>query len=210
MSHDLRFRAVVAVGLLLVGWGAVRAAAPARAEPPVPRVSAAVEPDRLAPHPRRLGPAVPIAPAVTTPVRIALPTLGVVAPIVPVAVDHRGALGVPEDPHVVGWWASGGKLTDPGGALVLDGHVDTAAAGPGALFHLTELATGDSVTLSGSDGVVQRFTVTAVRAYPKPELPSEVFAPSNTPRLVIITCGGHFNRSTLQYVDNVVMYAEPD
>ena len=76
------------------------------------------------------------------PVRIELPTLGVGAPVVPVAVSRDGALAVPENPHVVGWWAGGGE------ALVLDGHVDTAAAGPGALFHLVDLAT--RATRSGS------------------------------------------------------------
>ncbi len=127
----------------------------------------------------------------------------------PVAVDGGGALAVPEDPHIVGWWAAGGGLAAPGGALVLDGHVDTAAAGPGALFHLTDLATGDAIGLTASDGVAARFTVTAVRAYPKAGLPADVFRPSPTPRLVIITCGGHFDRGTRQYVDNIVVYAEP-
>jgi hypothetical protein len=60
-----------------------------------------------------------------------------------------------------------------------------------------------------SDGVVRRFTVTTVRSYPKAELPRDVFELATTPRLVIITCGGHFNRSTRQYIDNIVAYAEP-
>jgi hypothetical protein len=197
-----------AVGSLLIGWGIVRAVAPAHAELPVPMVtvpmmSGAIEPDRLAPHPRRL------AATATTPAWIGLPTLGVNAPIVPVAVDRGGALGVPDDPRVVGWWAAGGGLTDSGGALVLDGHVDTAAEGPGALFRLADLVAGDAITLTASDGVLQSFRVTAVRPYPKPSLPPDVFAASATQRLVIITCGGHFNRSTRQYVDNVVAYAEP-
>ncbi len=194
-----------AVGLLLIGWGLVRVATPAHAEltEPLPRSMVAMEPDRPAPHPMR---ATPIA---TTPVRIELPTLGVNAPVVPVTVDSGGGLDVPDDPHVVGWWAAGGGLADTGGVLVLDGHVDTAAAGPGALFHLAALATGDTIALTASNGVVQTFTVATVRAYHKAELPSDVFEPSAGPRLVIITCGGHFNRSTRQYVDNVVAYAEP-
>jgi hypothetical protein len=108
---------------------------------------------------------------------------------------------VPEDPQVVGWWAGGGAT------LVLDGHVDTAAKGPGALFHLIDLAAGDEVRLTSADGAVQRFTVTQVHAYPKATLPSDVFR--STTHLVIITCGGRFDRHRLQYDDNIVAYAEP-
>ena len=96
-----------AVGLVLIGWGVVRTAdsAHARATTAWPTVLwASVQ----GPAP---GPVVPMAspsaPTVT-PVRIELPTLGVGAPVVPVAVAGDGALGVPEDPQVVGWWAGAG------------------------------------------------------------------------------------------------------
>jgi hypothetical protein len=204
---QMRFRSphiACVVGMLLIGWGIVRVAAPAHADLTVPRRPVTVEFDRPTPPPPGLTRA-----ATTTPVRIDMPAIGITAPVVAVAVDDKGALGVPDNPDVVGWWAAGGGLTDPGGALVLDGHVDTAVAGPGALFHLADLTTGDAITLAASDGVVRRFTVTTVRAYPKAELPRDVFEPATTPRLVIITCGGHFNRSTRQYVDNIVAYAEP-
>ena len=135
-----------------------------------------------------------------TPVRIELPTLGVGAPVVPVGVDGEGALGVPEDPRVVGWWAAAGDT------VVLAGHVDTAAQGPGALFRLVDLASGDAVTLRGADGSVRKFTVTDVRAYPKALLPPEVFDPES--RLVIITCGGYFDWHTRQYAQNIVAFAE--
>ena len=156
---------------------------------------APLSPAERAERPRR-----PTLPKIK-PVRIELPTIGVGAPIVPVTVGRDGALGVPNDPHVVGWWAGGGE------ALVLDGHVDTAAEGPGALFRLVDLAVGDTIGLAGADGAVRRFMVTEVRAYSKATLPSDVFRPAA--RLVIITCGGHFDRHTLQYVDNIVAYAEP-
>ena len=89
---------------------------------------------------------------------------------------------------------------------MLDGHVDTAAQGPGVLFRLVDLASGDAVTLVGIDGAERHFTVTDVRAYPKAQLPREVFDPES--RLVIITCGGHFDWHTRQYADNIVAFAE--
>lgn len=196
--HDARL--LCAVGFLLIGCGIVRTAVPAHVDLPVPTLHASAGAgllDRGAAPDRRT------AITVKRPVRLDLPTLGVRAPVVPVGVGWDGALSVPDNPHVIGWWAGGGE------ALVFDGHVDTATAGPGALFRITQLSTGDAVGLTGADGALQNFTITAVRAYPKAELPPDVFRPSATPRLVIITCGGHFDRRTLQYVDNVVAYAEP-
>jgi hypothetical protein len=40
-------------------------------------------------------------------------------------------------------------------------------------------------------------------------LPPEVFAVGGPPRLVLITCGGAFDRRTRNYADNVVVVAEP-
>jgi hypothetical protein len=40
-------------------------------------------------------------------------------------------------------------------------------------------------------------------------LPPEVFAVGGPPRLVLITCGGAFDRRTRNYADNVVVFAEP-
>ncbi len=212
-----------AVALVVVGWGVVRTADPVHADPlastraPWTTTLWASVKEPLPPSPVASAVQVPPLPPLSTaersehprrpslrgikPLRIELPSLGVGAPIVPVAVGRDGALAVPENPHVVGWWSGGGET------LVLDGHVYTAAAGPGALFHLVDLEAGDSVGLTGADGAARRFMVTDVRAYPKPQLPPEVFHPAS--RLVIITCGGHFDRRTLQYVDNIVAYADP-
>ncbi|MBV9920445.1 MAG: class F sortase [Pseudonocardia sp.] len=212
-----------AVALVLFGWGVVRTADPVHADPLASTRApwtttlweSVKEPMPASPVAGPVPPVPPPPPLTTAersehprrpplsgiePLRIELPSLGVGAPIVPVAVSRDGALTVPENPHVVGWWSGGGET------LVLDGHVDTAAVGPGALFHLVDLDAGDTVWLTGTDGATHRFTVTEVRTYPKPTLPPDVF---RSARLVIITCGGNFDRRTRQYVDNIVAYADP-
>ncbi len=46
--------------------------------------------------------------------------------------------------------------------------------------------------------------------YDKDELPADrVFAKEGSPSVVLITCGGEFNRSLSSYEDNVVAFAEP-
>jgi hypothetical protein len=194
--------AACAVGLVLIGWGVVRTADSAHAD--AARATTAwptvLWESVQGPSPGPILPVLPPSKPTVTPVRIDLPTLGVGAPVVPVAVGGDGALGVPDDPGVVGWWSGAGDT------VVLDGHVDTAAQGPGALFRLVDLVSGDTVAITGVDGSVRRFTVTDVRAYPKALLPPEVFDPES--RLVIITCGGHFDWHTRQYAENIVAFAE--
>jgi hypothetical protein len=59
-----------------------------------------------------------------TPVRLHLPTLGVESELIALGLEDDGALEVPEDPHVAGWWTGG---ADPGerGPAVVVGHVDS-------------------------------------------------------------------------------------
>ncbi len=160
------------------------------------------------PTPDRFIFATPISsPVGAKPSHLRIPTLGVNAPIVSVSV-HAGELGVPDNPHVVGWWERGALAGARHGTVVLDGHVDTAADGPGALFHLADLHLDTPLTLSTPIGEFD-YVVRAVRHYPKTALPEDIFDTSGLPRLSIITCGGSFNRSTLEYSDNIVVYATP-
>jgi hypothetical protein len=112
---------------------------------------------------------------------------------------QAGQLGVPADPAQVGWWM-------PSTAeLVIDGHVDTAVAGPGALYRTGSLRPGAAITVRTTAGI-EHWTVDGVRTYPKGQVPAGLFA-GYGPRLVIITCGGPFDDVTHHYDDNVVAYA---
>lgn len=92
----------------------------------------------------------------------------------------------------------------------MDGHVDTAAQGPGALFRMSSLRPGDEVVVRGKERSL-RFRVMALREYSKSLLPAgEVFSGSIPGRLVIVTCGGPFDGKTKHYRDNVVLYAVPE
>jgi Sortase domain len=175
------------------------------------------------PHPVDVGtvpnhPApVSLAPAMQTidvqqanrPSLLRIPALGVSAPIAPVVADQDGALGVPDDPGVLGWWSDGPVPGAPLGTAVIDGHVDTAASGPGALFRLRTLKPGDEIdVIDGSRSIV--FQVVALREYPKAALAGAgVFNQAVAGRLALITCGGRFDSHMHHYDDNVVAFAVP-
>ena len=156
---------------------------------------------------RRLaGPTQPIG-ATARPLRLKLPSLNVDAPVVPVSTDPRGNLAVPDDPRIVGWWENGARPSGAQGTVVLDGHVDTAEDGPGALFQLRFLEIGQPVVVTTEQGEAV-YTVTANHRYHKSSLPDALFDTAGPPRIVIITCGGAFDRAAKKYSDNVVIYGK--
>jgi hypothetical protein len=163
-------------------------------------------------------PAKPVTPRASTaaliPTRVRIPRLNVDSTVIPVVVDRAGALGVPRDPHVVGWWADGAKPGAATGTAILDGHVNYAGV-TGSLARLDLLRPGDVVILDGLAGgrhpVRQRFVVTGTRTYDKHTLPAgEVFNQGGIGRLVLVTCGGAFDQSSGNYTDNILTYALPE
>lgn len=167
------------------------------------------------------GPSSPTAPATSRPAppvaadfgfipdQLSIARLGVIARATSVVVGAGGALGVPEDPRTVGWWAGGPRPGTDQGTAVFDGHVDSATAGEGALFELRRISVGDFVTVSGPGGHAA-YRITGVREYDKGALPSSaLFVATGSPRLVLITCGGPFDAATHHYRDNIVAFGLP-
>ena len=154
-----------------------------------------------------------------------IPRLGVTAPLVATgAAGEPGtaSLTIPSDVHTVGWWdgvvtngASHTKVAAPApgdpGVAVIAGHVDSASAGPGALYNLKNLDVGDTIRVVNLN---QRTTTWTVRSNPqltlKTALPRALFKTTGTPTLAIVTCGGPFDASTGHYRDNVIVWATPD
>ncbi|MDQ1718340.1 MAG: hypothetical protein QOE89_2293 [Pseudonocardiales bacterium] len=144
------------------------------------------------------------------PVRVRIARLHIDAAVVPVAADRNGALAVPDDPLVTGWWNASARPGAQSGSVVIDGHVDSATSGLGAFFSLGQLRPGDHVAVTNSTGESSSYQVVARRRYAKTVLPAtEIFSQAVSPRLVLVTCGGAFDRDTGSYLDNVVIYATP-
>jgi Sortase domain len=139
------------------------------------------------------------------PTRLRITSLGVDAPLEVLQLDATRQLKPPISYDKPGWF---GKGIVPGdeGAAVIAGHVDSTE-GPGIFYELHTLGVGDVVdVLRGSQWV--SFRVTGTERYPKDEFPSErVYGPTPGAELRLITCGGTFDRRTLSYRDNIVVYA---
>jgi len=150
------------------------------------------------------------APLPPVPVRVRIARLHIDAAVIPVTADRGGALAVPDDPSVAGWWSASARPGTQAGSVVIDGHVDSASRGLGAFFRLGELNPGDRIVVKNASAASNSYAVVARRRYAKTALPArEIFAQDVAPRLVLVTCGGPFNRDTGSYLDNVVIYAVP-
>jgi LPXTG-site transpeptidase (sortase) family protein len=142
------------------------------------------------------------------PIAIRIPAHGVGNPVVPVGVDAgTGELSVPPDPSQVGWYRFG---SSPGsaGSAVLAGHVDWKGV-PGAFIDLDQVKPGERVEIDLGDGTTHAFVVVETHLIAKTELPAELFERDGPPKLVLITCGGEFDRSIHRYRQNVVVVAAP-
>lgn len=141
------------------------------------------------------------------PTRLGIPAIAVDAPVVPVGLLADGSMEVPKDVATVGWYEPG-VLPGASGSAVLAGHVDSREQGRGAFFDLGRLGVGDAITVEHQNGATTTWQVAARRSYPKDDLPiDEIFTKFSQTRLVLITCGGAFDRRTGHYTQNVVVYA---
>ncbi|HEY5249821.1 MAG TPA: class F sortase [Dermatophilaceae bacterium] len=144
-----------------------------------------------------------------SPGRLVLQALGVDAAVVPVGVGPGGALTIPDNARVIGWWSGGAAPGSPVGTVLMAGHVDSAQTGPGALARLSQAPVGARLTVRGP-GSEMTYVVCARRRYLKADLPwRTLFAQGELPRLVLVTCGGDFDSRTKHYTDNVVVIATP-
>jgi LPXTG-site transpeptidase (sortase) family protein len=176
--------------------------------PSLPVTSPKVAPAVLPQAPPQAAPQA-AALARSVPVRVAIPAIGVDAPVVPEGTDSTGALETPPltEQNVTGWW-DGGYTPGQDGPAVIVGHVDSAAAGPLVFWHLGELQPGDTVETTLADGATVWFTVTSLQDVSKTTFPTQaVYGPTTGPTLRLITCGGAFDYATGHYVDNLIVYA---
>ncbi len=139
------------------------------------------------------------------PVSIAIPALGVDAPIERLGVDSDQQLEVPSDPATAGWYQEG-SAPGAAGAAVIAGHV-TWEQEPAVFFKLGNLRPGQRVHMRRADGRTAVFAITKIEQYAKDEFPTaKVYRPVNRPVLRLITCGGEYDADSDSYTANVVAY----
>ena len=216
-----RVRVVIAVELALIGlvliWAAL--AGPSSSDATLARA-----PHEHSVPPPSAGKATPQRPAAQTdrtqvrdqisglvlpeshPVSVSIPSIGVRSKLVDLGLDADGALEVPRDPALAGWFSRGAA---PGalGPAVIAGHVTWDGA-PAVFRRLGTLQRGDEVAVTRKDGKTAIFTVSRVARFSKSHFPTHaVYGAIDHAGLRLITCGGTYDAARHRYLDNVVVFA---
>lgn len=177
-------------------------------EPPTAQPPAA-QPVAVDPEPASAGENAVAALPKSDPVSIDIPKIGAHSSLVPLGVNADNTIQVPPvtTPLQAGWYTYAPTPGEAGPAVVL-GHVDGNHQ-KGIFYRLKELAAGDRVSIAREDGTTALFEVTKVHQVPKQDFEKEgVYDDTAGPELRLITCGGVFDRSAHNYVDNIVVYAQ--
>ncbi len=121
---------------------------------------------------------------------------GVTVPVVPVSTTRDGALDVPGDVDVSGWWRGGSRIGDPFGSVLLSAHVDSATEGLGPYVELLSVRRGQSVVLTSAH-LRQEYVVSSLQLLDKGPLSEHawVYSATGPHRLVMVTCAGPFDPS---------------
>ena len=146
--------------------------------------------------------------ATPVPTRIEIPRIGVASSLDRLGRESDGTVATPGPNrwNVPGWYALGPRPGDPGSAVIL-GHVDSKR-GPAVFFRLRELRRGDTITVTRADGSAVRFVVQRTEQYPKRRFPTDdVYYPTLTPGLRLVTCGGEFDQASGHYRSNIIVFA---
>ena len=144
------------------------------------------------------------------PVTLAIPIIGVNAPVEQVGVDANNNMDVPKNPHNTAWYAPGARPGAPGNAVIA-GHVDYAGIGPVVFWRLNTLVPGNEVFVTDDQGKSRRFVVTAVEIYPATNAPLErIFGGTSKTNLNLISCIGDFEPGSSSYNNRIVVYTEWD
>ena len=196
---------VLLAGLLLAAGGTAGLIAASRtghrAVPLGKTPFVAVPAGQIAPAPEPT-----VGAAVSPPVRLVIPKIGVSTRLIRLGVTRNHELQAPASTSVAGWFTDG---PPPGaiGPAVIGGHIDSRL-GVGVFFRLRELRRGDRVFVRHRNGTLSVFAVNSVRQYLKTRFPTEaVYGPTFDAALRLITCGGTFDYATGHYLSNVVVFA---
>jgi sortase (surface protein transpeptidase) len=142
------------------------------------------------------------------PVRITIPRIHVNAPVEPLGQNPDGTVEVPTltRPNLAGWYKYGPTPGQKGAAVVL-GHVD-AHRHQAVFFRLGSLHRGDRIHVTRAGGTTATFAVDSVVPVAKDAFPTQsVYGKTKYAALRVVTCGGKYDKKTMHYLDNIIVYA---
>lgn len=151
--------------------------------------------------------------SVLHPNRVLIPSIGVLASVIPEKVTG-GYLTIPAQNWRAGWYNQSAPLSASNGNTVIAGHVSLGGT-RGVFANLSKVNVGSLIYTSDGSGKTTAWRVASKNLYGKRALPDSVFYPATTRMLTLITCGGAMGTvpgpagSYYGHEDNEVVQAVP-
>jgi sortase (surface protein transpeptidase) len=144
----------------------------------------------------------------SVPVQVEIPALGVNAALIKLGRNANGTLQVPPlDNHNLAGWFDRSVTPGQKGTSIILGHVDNFT-GPSVFFSIKMLRPGELIKVVRANGGTAVFSVDGVQEVAKVTFPASIiYGNTRYPELRLITCGGPFDTTTRQYLDNIVVYS---
>jgi LPXTG-site transpeptidase (sortase) family protein len=145
------------------------------------------------------------------PVHLQIPSLDISGHVQPVGMTDAVTMQVPSDIKVVGWFDRSVFPISDNGHTVLVGHRDGARNPNGVFRNLENVREGDVVKVRDQSGRLVDYEVTTVELVSDKAFAEKapwVFRVNGAHRLVLITCGGTYDRTRGGYQANVVVTAK--
>lgn len=149
----------------------------------------------------------PPEPAVPTaqPLLLLIPALDVHRAVEPVGVNRSGVMNLPVNAWNAGWY-QGGPVPGAPGDAVIEGHAGYPGQ-PMIFGRLGELRRGDKIVVVLADGSRQLFQVDSTSTIAVGTAPPGMGEPYGPARLTLITCTGHFDKTSYSYSQRLVLQA---
>ncbi len=140
-------------------------------------------------------------PPAQNPARVSIPSIGLDTSIIPVGVNRKGEMDVPDGSTMHVGWYRGGPQPGQVGSAVLDAHVFAA------FRDLHKVEVGAEIIVDTEFGTKLRFVVHDTHVYKLGDLTSQMlFGQNDGRRLHLITCAGDPVGDT--YSHRLVVYAQ--
>lgn len=142
------------------------------------------------------------------PKRIDLPTINEGGCLERVGVDQNGAIAVPTNIHVAGWYVDS-ALPGQKGLSIIDGHINGNYTSDGIFQHLDTLKAGDEFSVTRGDDKVLKYQTVSVKTVPLDDVSAILFNQDDSieSQLNLVTCGGKYDPKIKQFDHRVVVIA---
>lgn len=164
-------------------------------------------------------PPAPLAADAAQPQTVDIPALSAHSTLIPLGIQgvngvpvtppsKAGEVEVPDVHHPLqaGWVQVATDKPGMVAPLVVLAHVD-GDGHPGLFVNLKTIPLGAKVTVDYDSGPPRTFTIVRTRKVPKAEFPTaDVYGPTATPEIRLVTCGGTFDHAKRSYIDSIIAY----